>query len=40
VGRLSPKVKRAVAGVCADNNDISPFGFDLMPIPKADKPDF
>ena len=25
---------------CADNNEVSPFGFDLMPIPKSDKPAF
>ena len=24
---------------CADNNDVSPFGFDPMPIPKSDRPD-
>ena len=25
---------------CADNNDVSLFRFDLMPIPKSDRPDF
>jgi hypothetical protein len=24
----------------ADNNDVPPFGFNLMPLPKFDKPDF
>jgi hypothetical protein len=25
---------------CSDNNEVSPFGFDLAPIPTAERPDF